>query len=152
MMNAANHTYTNFTTYGFGFLGEGWGSDSEDCQIKSLGYPSDHIIKGDIIVGNAVWLGYDSLIMPGIKIGDGAIVGARSVVTKDVPPYSIVAGNPARIIRFLFDRKTIDLLLKLKWWNLPVHTITQNLEIISGCNYLSLYNLYLETRLNSHPN
>lgn len=152
MMNAANHNYANFTTYGFGFLGEGWGSDSEDPLKRNLGYPSDHIIKGDIVVGNAVWLGYDCLIMPGVKIGDGAIIGARSVVTKDVPAYSLVAGNPAKIIRYLFDKKTIDLLLDLKWWNLSIKVITENIEIISGCDFSSLYGLYKKIKSCSSKN
>jgi len=132
MMNGANHTHSNFSTYGFGFLGKGWHSDSEDINKQKVGYPTDHVIKGDTIIGNAVWLGYDSLIMPGVKIGDGAIVGARAVVTKNVEPFSIMAGNPAVKIAMRFDKETIKLLEQLKWWDLPIDVITEHLEIISG--------------------
>ena len=142
MMNAANHTYTNFTSYGFGFLGNGWGSDSSNPAMKKLGYPSDHIIKGDLIIGNSVWIGYDSLILPGVKICDGAVIGARSVVTKDVPPYCVVAGNPARIIKQIFPDNIIKILLDLKWWDLPIDFITENLSIISGNDTKSLLDFY----------
>lgn len=146
MMNAANHTYTNFTTYGFGFLGSGWCSDSNKDACRKLGYPSDHQMKGDIVIGNAVWLGYDSLILPGVTIGDGAIIGARSVVTKDVPPYTIVAGNPAREIKKLFSSEVINCLLKLKWWDLPTEIISKNIQIISGNDFSKLQDLYLRVR------
>ena len=141
IMNAANHTYTNFTTYGFGFLGNGWSSDSKDSNYKKLGYPSDHVIKGDIVIGNSVWLGYDSLILPGVTVGDGSVVGARSVVTKNVPPYTIVAGNPARIIKRLFTDEVVECLLKLRWWDLPIKLITDNIHIISGNNVEELKRL-----------
>lgn len=146
MMNAANHTYSNFTSYGFGFLKNGWESDSNDPDMKELGYPADHIIKGDIVVGNSVWIGYDSLILPGVKIGDGAVVGARSVVTRDIPPYCVVAGNPARIIKQIFPNDVIKMLLDLKWWNLPIEIITDNIDVISGHDIQAMFNFYKKIR------
>ena len=79
----------------------------------------DWVDKGPTIVGNDVWFGYDCVIMPGVHIGDGAAIGTRAVVTKDVPPYTVVAGNPAKPIKKRFDGKTIEALMELKWWDLP---------------------------------
>jgi len=95
-------------------------------QISDLPY------KGDTIIENDVWIGYDALIMPGIKIGDGAIISSRSVVTKNIPPYSIVGGNPAQIIRYRFDEDTIKELEEIAWWNWSAQKITQNLETITS--------------------
>ncbi|MBM3208649.1 MAG: CatB-related O-acetyltransferase, partial [Chlamydiae bacterium] len=88
-------------------------------------------VKGDIIVGNDVWLGYDCLIRNGVTIGNGAIVAARSVVVKDVPSYAIVAGNPAKVVKMRFDKETIDRLEKIAWWDWDVEKITKNLKLIS---------------------
>ena len=82
--------------------------------------------RGDILIGNDVWIGYEAVILSGVTIGDGAIVAARSVVTKDVPPYTIVGGVPAKPIRRRFDRETIDALLELRWWDWPA-------EKLAGC-------------------
>ena len=82
-------------------------------------------IKGDTIIGNDVWIGYKAAILPGVTIGDGVIIGAYSVVTTDIEPYSIVGGNPARLIRMRFDTETINELLGLAWWNWPIEKITQ---------------------------
>jgi hypothetical protein len=90
--------------------------------------------KGDTFVGNDVWIGHKALIMPAVSIGDGVIIASRSVVTKDVPPYTIVAGNPAKIIWKRFDEKTIDKLLKIKWWDWPIEEITQNISSIVNLN------------------
>ena len=90
-------------------------------------------LKGPTIVGNDVWFGYESVIMPGVHIGDGAIIGTRSVVTKDVPPYTVVGGDPARFIRKRFDDDTIAKLMALKWWDLPDAEIRDFLpELING--------------------
>lgn len=86
--------------------------------------------KGDVVIGNDVQLGHDALVLSGVKIGDGAVVGARSVVTKDVEPYAIVAGNPAKLIRFRFSEKQIAKLLEIKWWNWSVEKIKKNIEIL----------------------
>lgn len=89
-----------------------------------------HKKYGDTVVGNDVWIGYDALILPGVKIGDGAVVGARSVVTKDIPPYTIVAGNPATVIRQRFDKTTTETLLALKWWDWPMEKIITHYHAI----------------------
>jgi virginiamycin A acetyltransferase len=89
-------------------------------ECIAQGHPGS---KGDIIIGNDVWIGYQALILSGVTIGDGAVIGARSVVTKDVPPYAIVAGCPARVIRYRFPQPIIDKLLAIKWWNWPLNQI-----------------------------
>src|SRR5690606_3311798 len=86
--------------------------------------------KGDTVIGNDVWIGYDALVMPGVNIGNGAIIAARAVVASDVPAYTIVGGNPARPIRQRFDADTITRLQSLAWWDWPVETITRHLELI----------------------
>jgi virginiamycin A acetyltransferase len=90
------------------------------------------------VVGNDVWIGYQALIMPGVKIGDGAIVAAKSVVVKDVPPYTVVGGNPAISLRQRFPDETIDALLKIAWWNWDIEKITRNLEKIVGADIEAL--------------
>lgn len=89
--------------------------------------------KGNIVIGNDVWIGYEAVILSGVTIGDGAIIGAHAVVTKDVPPYTIVGGIPAQTIRKRFSQDTIDTLLKIKWWDWSKERITQHIsEIQSG--------------------
>ncbi|EMV0255810.1 CatB-related O-acetyltransferase, partial [Vibrio cholerae] len=95
IMNGANHSMSGFSTYPFFIFGNGW--ETSAPQVGELPY------KGDTVIGNDVWLGYESTIMPGIKIGDGAIVASKSVVTQDVPPYSIVGGNPAKVLKHRFE-------------------------------------------------
>lgn len=90
--------------------------------------------KGDTIVGNDVWLGYSSTIMAGVRIGDGAIIATKSVVTKDVAPYTIVGGNPAKEIRKRFPDPVIQRLLKLKWWDWELEKITKNLQHLTAAN------------------
>lgn len=124
IMNGANHNIQGFSTYPFSIFAGGW----EQNLPPSHAFPN----RGDTIVGNDVWLGYDSLLMPGVKIGDGAIVAARAVVTKDVLPYHIVGGNPARILRARFDEPTIQALLEIRWWDWDVAKITRNLAAICG--------------------
>jgi acetyltransferase-like isoleucine patch superfamily enzyme len=106
------HHIEYVTTYPFSLL-------VEDAKGIS-GYP---YTKGDVIIGNDVWVGQDAMILSGIRIGDGAVIAARSVVTRDVAPYSIVAGEPARHIKFRFPPETIDTLLKIAWWNWPASKI-----------------------------
>lgn len=122
IMNGANHLMKCFSTYPFQIFGNGW----EKVMPKIEDLPN----KGDTVVGNDVWIGYDSLVMPGVKIGDGAIIASRSVVVGNVEPYSIVGGNPAKLIRKRYDDETVTILLKLKWWNWGVEKITANLEIL----------------------
>lgn len=118
--SSANHQMDGFSTYPFAVFGEPWSS----------GYEARWPNKGDTIVGNDVWIGHESLIMPAVTIGDGAIIASRSVVTKDIPPYSIVAGNPAKVIRKRFDEETILTLLEIKWWDWPIDKINQNIATI----------------------
>ncbi|MFA6263730.1 MAG: CatB-related O-acetyltransferase [Candidatus Babeliales bacterium] len=125
-----SHKFDGFSAYIFADFEQGW--DKDYNYMETL--PS----KGDIIVGNDVWIGYEALILPGVHIGDGAIIGARAVVTKDVPPYAIVAGNPARIVKMRFDEKTIQELFKISWWNWPIEKITRNIPIIIGCDLQQL--------------
>jgi virginiamycin A acetyltransferase len=124
IMNGGNHAIDGFSTYPFRIFGGEW--------EKNL--PSEYTFpyRGDTVVGNDVWLGYDSLIMPGVKIGDGAIVASRSVVTKAVPPYHIVGGNPARVIRARFDEATVQALLEIRWWDWDAEKIKRNLGAIGG--------------------
>lgn len=124
IMNGSNHFMAGFTTYPFTIFGDGW-----DTALPKL---PDFPFKGDTIVGNDVWLGYESLIMPGVRISDGAVVAARSVVTKHVPPYSIVAGNPARVVRTRFADEVVTLLLRLAWWNWPAEKITRHIPDLYG--------------------
>lgn len=122
IMNGANHNMNAFTTYPFGIFGTGW-----EAGLPAL---ADLPTKGDTVIGNDVWIGYDSIVMPGVRIGDGAIVAAKSVVTKDVPPYSIVGGNPAKIIKQRFDDQVVAKLLSIKWWNWPIEKITCNIPLL----------------------
>jgi virginiamycin A acetyltransferase len=126
IMNGANHKMKCHSTYPFSIFGNGW--------EKVIPQKEDLPFKGDTVVGNDVWIGYDSLIMPGVKIGDGAIIAARSVVTNDVPTYSIAGGNPARLIKKRFSDETIKFLLEIKWWEWDIEKITRNLEIITSDN------------------
>lgn len=132
MMNGANHTFTSFSTYPFAVFKNGWG-DGDVEQLKSQ-------TRGDTIVGNDVWIGRSATIMPGVEIGDGAIIGAHAIVGRNVPPYTIVAGNPAREIRKRFDEKTIVELQNIKWWDWPIGKITQNLEAITNADLDGLRN------------
>lgn len=92
--------------------------------------PGDLPYKGDTVIGNDVWIGYESLIMPGVKIGNGAIVSSRSVVVSDVAPYTIVGGNPAKPIRHRFDPERVARLESLAWWDWPIETVTRHLHLI----------------------
>ncbi|CAN0596282.1 unnamed protein product, partial [Ectocarpus sp. 12 AP-2014] len=98
--------------------------------------------KGDTVIGNDVWIGNNATIMQGIKIGDGAIIGTNSLVTKDVPAYTIVGGNPAREIRKRFDNETIEFLLALKWWDWNVEKITNHIVLITSGNIEKLKRIY----------
>lgn len=100
--------------------------------------PGELPFKGDTVVGNDVWIGYQAVIMPGVKIGDGAIIAAKSVVVKDVPPYTVVGGNPATSLRQRFPDETIDALLEIAWWNWDIEKITRNLEKIVGADIEAL--------------
>lgn len=96
--------------------------------------PVAPLTKGDITIGNDVWIGRDATIMSGVNVGDGAVIGAASVVTKDVPPYGIAVGNPARLVRYRFSEELIEGLLRIRWWDWPLEKIVTNIDIISSEN------------------
>ena len=112
-----------YTSYPFPLFFEEWGLD-----VKDVAGSWDN--KGDIVIGNDVWIGYEAIILAGVTIGDGAIIGARAVVTKDIPPYTIVGGTPARPIRKRFSEEDIDRLLQLNWWDWPKERIAENISAI----------------------
>ena len=120
LMNGGTHALKGFSTYPFKAFGQEWSN-----------VPLESNFKGDTVIGNDVWIGNSVTIMPGIKIGDGAIIATNSVVTKDVEPYSIVGGNPAQLIRKRFDEATILQLLALRWWDWPIEKITQYADKIA---------------------
>jgi virginiamycin A acetyltransferase len=119
IMNGANHLTDAITTYPFAIFGNGW-----ENAMEGKTYPS----KGNIVVGNDVWIGYNATIMAGVTIGDGAIIGTNSVVTKDVEPYSIVGGNPAKVIKKRFPEDEIKDLLEIKWWDWEIEKVTRNVQ------------------------
>lgn len=124
LFNCANHTLKSLSTYTFPIFYEDWGLDKADVT-------SAWDNKGDIIIGNDVWIGYEAVIMAGVHIGDGAIIAARAVVTRDVSPYTIVGGIPAKEIRKRFEPDVIEQLLGLKWWDWPVEKIRRCLPWIT---------------------
>lgn len=132
IMPRAQHHLNSFTTYPlfWNFLNEGV-KDYLDVRPNQKYFSKTY---GDTTIGNDVWIGYDAVIMPGIKIGDGAVIGTNSVVTKDVPPYSIVGGNPANVIRMRFDEATINTLLQIKWWDWEIEKIMRHYNAIMDCN------------------
>lgn len=130
VMNGANHLMSGFSTYPFYIFGHGW----ERAAPPQGAFP----YKGDTVVGNDVWIGYDAMVMPGVRIGDGAIVATRSVVASDVPAYAIVAGNPAKVIRRRFSDEIVDELLAIAWWNWSAADISRNLEAIMGADINAL--------------
>ena len=125
LFNCANHTLKSLSTYTFPLFYEEW-----ELEKSNITTAWDN--KGDIVIGNDVWIGYEAVIMAGVHIGDGAIIAARAVVTKDVPPYTIVGGTPAKEIRKRFDAEIIQQLLLLKWWNWSTDKIRQCLPYIAG--------------------
>ncbi|HBF34718.1 TPA: Vat family streptogramin A O-acetyltransferase [Candidatus Sumerlaeota bacterium] len=130
IMNGANHKMSGFSTYPFGIFGNGW--------EKARPQPGDLPYKGDTVIGNDVWIGYDTLIMPGVHVGNGAIISSRSVVVSDVPAYTIVGGNPAKPIRARFDPETVSALESIAWWNWPIEKITANLPLIISADINAL--------------
>ena len=125
IMNGANHRMNGVTTYPFYIMGGDWGSAMAPVKDELP-------LKGDTDVGNDVWIGQNVTVLPGVHIGDGAIIVANSVVAKDVPPYSIVVGNPCRVIKKRFDDELIGYLLELKWWDWPIEKIEANFKALSS--------------------
>ncbi|MBQ3447470.1 MAG: CatB-related O-acetyltransferase [Synergistaceae bacterium] len=122
VMNGANHQMNSITTYPF-FIFDGWNAPTPK--------PQDLPLKGDTVIGSDVWIGQNVTVLPGVHVGDGAIIGLNSTVTRDIPPYTIVAGNPARIIRKRFDDEMIALLERLKWWDKDIHEIKTLIPILT---------------------
>jgi acetyltransferase-like isoleucine patch superfamily enzyme len=119
----SEHRVDWVSTYPFPFLWK---------QAKSIqGHPAT---RGDVIIGNDVWVGFGATILSGVTVGDGAAIGACSVVTRDVPPYAIVAGNPAHLIRYRFDAETIGELLRIRWWDWPDIRVRENVQMICSPN------------------
>lgn len=125
LFTSANHTLKSLPTYPFPIFFEEWGLDGKDiCDAWDN--------KGDIVIGNDVWIGFEAVILSGVTIGDGAVIGSRAVVTKDVEPYTIVGGVPAKPIRKRFDEQTIEKLEKIGWWNWNEEQIRQNIGAIQA--------------------
>lgn len=125
VMNGANHQMNSISTFPFNIF-EGWDADAPEI--------SDLPLKGDTIIGNDVWIGQNAVILPGIHIGDGAIIGANSVVGSDVPAYTIFFGNPAKEVRKRFDSEMIDLMLKFKWWDKSIDEINALIPLLTCSN------------------
>ena len=131
IMNGANHKIDGISTYPFPIFGQGW--EGEMQQLINL--PS----RGDTVIGNDVWIGYEAMIMPGVNVGDGSIIAAKSVVVKDVPPYTLVGGNPAQVIRQRFSDADIAKLLELSWWDWEIEQITEAIPLIMSNQIDALY-------------
>lgn len=123
IMGSANHRISSISTYPFNVFGGAW-EENTPPHLSQLPF------KGDTVVGNDVWIGRESVIMPGVHIGDGAIIAARSVVTRDVAPYTLAGGNPARPIRKRFDEELISLLLALRWWDFEPEKLAAFLPVL----------------------
>lgn len=131
LFTSANHTLGSLSTYTFPIFFDEWGLDAKNIR-------SAWDNKGDIVIGNDVWIGYEAVILSGVTIGNGAIIGTRAVVTKDVPPYTIVGGVPAKPIRRRFDDETIAELLRLRWWDWDKEKISRNISAIQSGNIAAL--------------
>lgn len=127
LFNSANHTLSSLSTYPFPLFFEEWGLEKKDVTNAW-----DN--KGDIVIGNDVWIGYEAVVLAGVTIGDGAIIGTRAVVTKNVPPYMIVGGVPAKPIKKRFSEETISALLEIQWWNWSKERIARNIGAIQCGN------------------
>lgn len=127
LFNSANHTLSSLSTYPFPLFFEEWGLEKKDVTNAW-----DN--KGDIVIGNDVWIGYEAVVLAGVTIGDGAIIGTRAVVTKNVPPYTIVGGVPAKPIKKRFSEETISALLEIQWWNWSKKRIARNIGAIQCGN------------------
>ncbi|MCL4103881.1 UNVERIFIED_CONTAM: hypothetical protein GTU68_029198 [Idotea baltica] len=123
IMNGANHLTDAVSTYPFAIFGHGW-----ENAMEGKTYPN----RGKTTIGHDVWIGHKATIMAGVTVGSGAIIAAHSLVTKDVPPYAVVGGNPAQVIKMRFPQEDIERLLALEWWHWPTEKITANLSWLTG--------------------
>ncbi|TKZ35957.1 Vat family streptogramin A O-acetyltransferase [Brachyspira catarrhinii] len=133
IMNGANHRINSITTYPFNIMGNGW--------EKSAPSLSELKLKGDTIVGNDVWIGQNVTVLPAVHIGDGAIIGANSVVAKDIPPYSVAVGNPCEVKRKRFNEDLIEYLLQIKWWDWNAEKIFKNMEALCSGDLSKIKNI-----------
>jgi len=131
IMNGGNHLLDSVSTYPFAIFGKDW-----SVAMDGKEYP----VKGDTVIGNDVWIGYDATIMAGVNIGDGAIIATKSVVSKDVAPYSIVGGNPAKEIKKRFTDKEIEQLLETAWWDWPIEKITNHVQALTSNDVMAIVN------------
>ena len=134
LFNSANHTMHSLATYTFPLFYEAWGHGMRPDMAWDN--------KGDIVIGSDVWIGYEAVILAGVTIGDGAIIGTRAVVTKDVPSYTIVGGVPARVIRKRFSDEDIQTLQQMRWWDWPVEKIASAIPLIQAGDIDSLKTLH----------
>ncbi|WP_420385354.1 CatB-related O-acetyltransferase [Roseivirga sp.] len=125
LLNGGNHLTSGISSFPFAIFGNGW-----EGAMEGKEYP----VRGNIEIGNDVWIGHEAVILPGVKVGDGCIIGAQSVVSKDMEPYTIAAGNPAKTIRKRFSESEIESLLEIQWWNWPIETITANIQNLTAYN------------------
>ena len=140
IMGSANHRISSVSTYPFSVFGGAW-TENVPPHLSQLPF------KGDTVIGNDVWIGRESVIMPGVRIGDGAIVAAYSVVTRDVEPYTVVGGNPARFLKRRFSQDLIDLLLQLRWWDFPPEELADFLPVLCNENLEEVKEI-IQRRLN----
>ena len=126
IMNGANHRMNSISTYPFNIMGGGWEKSTPTLDELPL--------KGDTVVGNDVWIGQNVTVLPGVHIGNGAIIGANSVVASDIPPYCVAVGNPCKVIKKRFDDSLIEYLLNLKWWDWDAEKIFKNLEALTNAD------------------
>lgn len=131
LFTSGNHSMRSLSNYTFPIFFDEWGLDA-----KNIRDAWDN--KGDIVIGNDVWIGYEAVILSGVKIGDGAVIGARAVVTKDVPPYTVVGGVPAKTIRKRFDDATVEKLLALRWWGWDKEIIKRSISAIQSGDIAAL--------------
>jgi virginiamycin A acetyltransferase len=129
IMNGGNHLSDAISTFPFAIFGKGW-----EHAMEGRSYPH----KGDTRIGNDVWIGSQATIMMGVQVGDGAIIATNATVTKDVPPYAIVGGNPAQVLRMRFSPEEVARLLKIRWWDWPVEKITRNLALLTRMDITAL--------------
>lgn len=129
VMNGGNHRVDLLSTYPFPVFGNGW-----ETAFEAGSWPD----KGDMVIGNDVWIGYEALLMPGVQVGNGAIIATRAVVTRDVPAFAIVAGNPATVVRYRFDEETVARLEAIAWWEWDAAKITRNLAAICSRDVAAL--------------
>ncbi|MEJ8476167.1 CatB-related O-acetyltransferase [Roseibium sp. H3510] len=137
IMNGANHVLGGFSTFPFSIFQGGWEKDFD---------PADFLVgsRGDTVIGNDVWIGTGATILPGVKIGDGAIIGAKAIVSRDVPAYAIAVGNPAQEVKSRYPAEVVEELLHIAWWNWPVEKITQHLNAIRGGDLTALHAAAIE--------